>query len=1274
MKTSLLLSGVLVSITSLSIAAQDFTPEIIKPSPGNSVILSKMSNNGEWAVSESASVTDGDLRPIGGTLFNLKTLEQTPLHHVSGLAGVSDVTDDGSIVVGECNGKPGYWSRATDSWTELPTDGDLDIGRLNAVTPDGKIGVGYLSKSTKGAIAYAAAYDLTTNTRITLPNLPYLDMTNEDQEQNVFFDISPDGRFILGEMSMSYVYPAATCCYVYDRNDDSYKMIGYTENFDGDWIPDVPDTYFIDGPSMSPDGLWVTGGAYMVAEMEGSEWPREATHTFRYNVLTKKIEIFYDLADADVAGFSILNDGTVLAATPAENPYASSVVRHGNYFIRFDQIFSQVYGIDFNAVSGFSNTGKVLSVSDDGLTMIVLPNLEDTYILRLKESISDAAAKVSLLGNYTLSPAADAKISSLTSISLTFDRNVTLKGIPGSIRFASADGSQSYSPLSTNGCVVNGNKVTVTFRRRDLTPDMQYTLTIPEGMFTVAGDDNVKSPEIKASYTGRDKSAVKFIEASPADDSNVSTFDLTTNPLLITFDADVQLAENPSALLYQDALEIPIATLSVLAAKNQILVYPNFTQHLFKDSEYRVVIPAGIVTDISGNGPNEEIILNYHGIYVREINEDDKIKFSSDCSNYADFLFYEGDHLVPDITVSQWGFTQDGYPWLIVRGDQNSTDMALASHSMYIPAGKADDWLVIPQLFIPDSNCHLEFDAQSYLAGTDDDLHIYIIEENRLFNILTSEIIDDFRANGKLVFDETLTPGDSEEGLEGDWTRYNIDLSEYAGKNIYIAFVNENYDQSAIFIDNVKVIQELAFLTSVSNDTHLVKAENVNIKGTVTIASPLEEYTSIRLVLKDAEDNVVDTIEESGLSLKANDTYTFEFAKVLPLPLGEVTPYSIETTCNEETITIKGEIRNLSFQPKRKVVLEEYSGSECGNCPAGIRGIENIESLYPGMLIPIAIRTYQSDMLGYGMGAYSQYLGLDNVGAPSAIIDRKWIGYPMIDVNNTHEDYRFSGTGITNPTTGKDEQLWLDFFRQEIAEPAELGVELISTLSDDKSRINVEAQVSSALNIDKIAYNVFAVILENNLTTYQVNYYHSSTDTDFGEWGLGGKYGQQTVYPMTANDVARATFGTSYQGSSGLLPASLKVDNVYRANFSMPIPSTIVSDKLDDCHVAVMIIDTATGNVVNANIVSLNGQTEGSGVDETFAADANIGMAVVGDSLLVNTPGACHINIFDLSGNTVASASGSGLQSVNLNGFNGIILVKATDENGNARTAKFLVK
>lgn len=1269
MRKTLTISAAICCLAAMPALSADL-PEVVIPSPGNPIVIERISDNGEWGVSQSGSVTDGDLRPIGGVLFNLKSMEQTNITHPSGLSGVADVTDDGNIVVGECNGKPAYWNRTSQAWTTLNTPNGYDTGRLNAVTPDGKFAVGVGYNSRDEYLATPVVYNLSTNSIITLTNLPEFDMNGDATGQNAGYEITPDGRYIVCQMSQSYLHPVAMFVYVYDVQNQTYKVVGFDENPNGVWPAHVQYTHFLDRPAMSPNGKYLTGFAYMVMPNPASEWPIEGYHPYVYDMEAEKITVYSEMEAADYGGFSVLNDGTAIAGTPAENPYVTTMVRAGNYFVSLDQIMKQIYGIDILEASGMPVSGKCLSVSADGLTMVMLATMNDTYILRLPEPISEAAKRVNLLAEYTVTPTDGAIMSMLRSFTLTFDRTIKFTGRSRDIKFASEDGTESYNPLTSGGVTVDGKKMTVTFRTRDLTDGRKYTLTIPEGSIVMEGDAQMKAPAMEFTYTGRANSPVQLVEAYPADDATIPKLDLTESPILLTFDTPVITTENAKAFLYNiNEGEELICPLNVLTKDNQVLAYPTQGVYLYKDSEYKVVIEPNSLTDVSGGCANEQIVILYHGNYTRQIQQTDKYLLNETCDGYSNFMLYEGDHLTPDPLVAQWGLTADSTPWYIVC-DEDIYDMAFASTSMYIGGGKADNWMVSGQIKVPDENCSLEFDGQSFLFDAEDTLRVYIYTSDRSLGTLTKDIIDDILANGDLVFEEVLDPGKEENTLAGDWQHFALSLAKYAGKNIYIAFADLNDDQSCLFVDNIRVIHEMAFITSFTNPMRVVDQSQATIEGNISFASEAETFTSVDLTLQDAEGNTLDNISQSGLSLTKGSVYNFKFQKPLPLTVGELNPFTVVVKLDETTTEVDGSIADLAFKPTQHITLEKYTGAECVNCPMGIRAIENIQALYPGVLIPIAIHTYQNDPLGSGMGGYSQFLGLDQMGAPSATINRTGGAYPMI---NEQGDYRFSGAGIFNEATGTDEMVWLDIFQKELAQAPDMDVQLISKQEPNEDVVKVEAQVRPALNLSGISYNIFGVVVENRVETYQRNGFGSILDEDLGEWGSGGKYGSSMVYPYSANDVSRSLWGNTIAGTGGLIPANVTANETYRADLELELPQTIVNR--DNCQVVVMVINSVTGRVVNSNIVGLNGKTEEAGVEGITSADTSaITFSVADGHLNVNGRGTLNVNAYDMAGTAIAAADGENSLTLDLGNYQGVLIVRAADEAGNLQTAKLIIR
>src|SRR4051812_25265537 len=49
-----------------------------------------------------------------------------------------------------------------------------------------------------------------------------------------------------------------------------------------------------------------------------------------------------------------------------------------------------------------------------------------------------------------------------------------------------------------------------------------------------------------------------------------------------------------------------------------------------------------------------------------------------------------------------------------------------------------------------------------------------------------------------------------------------------------------------------------------------------------------------------------------------------------------------KATCKPETVF-------------KKILVEDYTGHKCGNCPAAARELARLDSIYPGKVIPMAV-------------------------------------------------------------------------------------------------------------------------------------------------------------------------------------------------------------------------------------------------------------------------------------------------------------------------------
>ena len=1183
---------------SLSAYAQKAAePVFYKHSFSDAAILYGLSNNGKWALAKAGN-SDAASSPKLIEVETGKIIEVLSEEFAGTACDITDVTDDGEIVVGSIAGRPAYWRKtpltegdfADQEWILLDVKENWNGGYVNAVTPDGKYGVGVCTgfygthedsdvpESYEFDIA-PCLWDLSTGKIIETPNLPTRDMIHLDQHQNEFCGISPDGRYILGRMDFSYVMPPALFTYVYDRETEEYEAIGFEDNPIDDWKPKAEGLLFTNFPAMSPNGEWVTGHAYMIKPVAGSDFPSEYTVAFRYNVKTKEFNVYDGEEDADVMGVSVDDNGVVYASSPVNNPLRTLFVRYDGYWIDFAQICKQSYGFDFFEKTKYDYTGTPIFINNDGsrIVSMVDPNGE-SYIADFGEPLVNRCADVDLLGNYTAVPESGVSFSKMRTVKLTFDRDIKVLGAKTSVMLKNSKGEIVRNSISFELDATNKKVLNIAFRTTNLEAGEKYTVEIPAGSFALNADETKVNKLITLNYTGLEDKPMMPIEVSPANGSVVAVIDNVANPIILTFENDVYLTDTASAYLYRDDIGAPVAKLVVAYNGNKVGIYPSAEQYLYEGFDYTVVVMDSAVVDAAGNCGNNRIVLKYKGSYVREVLHGSLFNDAFDNISQSLFMWmrYEGDHNKPMSQMQALEFDADNQPWnFSIRESDEVANYCMASHSMYAPSGSSDDWAVTPQIVIPDERCYLEFDAQSYYFAKSDSLTIIVYESEENYGALNAETIAKMKSEGKVVFKERLYPGETEEGLENEWQHFMVSLAEYNGKKIYIAFVNDNYNQSAIFVDNVKIEHNSVYSISLKNDDTVLQMSSIDIAGTMMITAEELTFENVVLTLKDANDNVIDEIKESGLSLAKGDEFKFDFNKELPLVVGEENDYTIVINLDDRVYYLNGSVKSLAFKPVKRVVFEIMTGQGCGNCPLGILAMNEMKRLVGDQVIPINIHTYTGDRLGVGLSDYSDYLGL--AAAPSARINRLPGIYSPIWQNTNEDDDDYAMYFFTNKY---DKDTWLDIMNGELAEMATTDISIKAGLLTSENRISVPVAVKNAVNVENKNYSLLLVVLEDGIMGTQTNYFSSYTDEIFGDWGKNGKYGKHEVAGYVRNNVARTVIGESFAGTTGLLPSNMTAGTEYTTTIEANIPDNITN--WSNASAVVMLIDANTGVVQNS--------------------------------------------------------------------------------------------
>ena len=402
-----------------------------------------------------------------------------------------------------------------------------------------------------------------------------------------------------------------------------------------------------------------------------------------YNTETGKYKYFNSQEDNDLLICCIDNEGNLYGSAPGtSSPVRDWRVCVDNVWYPFDLILKQRYGIEYSDYTGYDNTGTLWSASADTKTLssMVSPQGE-SYVVTMPETMTEACRAINLLNNYTATPAAGSNFSNVAVVKVTFTHEITVLGNKDCAVLKNAEGAVQRKSMGFAVDKTNPKVLIVTFRNTEMKAGEKYTVEIPAGTVALTKNTDKQNDIITINYVGRENVPVKMQSAFPENNAEIARIDNTSNPVILTFDTNISVSENAKASLVQldGENEKAICSLSVLSNENQVALMPAASQYLYKGSQYKVVLEAGSLTDVSGSSKsaNEQIVLNYTGTYERQISTSDATLFSDNFStpdqSYKNFMRYEGDHNTPTAAMKKIGFDKDNTPWLFKAKDNNDS-------------------------------------------------------------------------------------------------------------------------------------------------------------------------------------------------------------------------------------------------------------------------------------------------------------------------------------------------------------------------------------------------------------------------------------------------------------------------------------------------------------------------------------------------------------------------------------------------------------------------
>jgi hypothetical protein len=222
----------------------------------------------------------------------------------------------------------------------------------------------------------------------------------------------------------------------------------------------------------------------------------------------------------------------------------------------------------------------------------------------------------------------------------------------------------------------------------------------------------------------------------------------------------------------------------------------------------------------------------------------------------------------------------------------------------------------------------------------------------------------------------------------------------------------------------------------------------------------------------------------------------------------------------------------------KKVLLEEFTGTACGNCPMGVYYIDSMQAKYDGV-IAVSLHAFPPfDAMHFSAidSLFSFYAG----GVPCGSIDRiLWPG--------------------EKPVVARQLGSWDTIIRNRLLTDAQLTVSLTAAWNSLTRDVSVDVNINILSNMPSGDYRLNLYVLEDSITGSgsgydQLNYYDKTAGNPF--YGRGNP-----IIGYVHRHVARALLPSAW-GLQGLIPASPLSGQYFKHTFNYTLPTKFQADRI----------------------------------------------------------------------------------------------------------------
>lgn len=516
------------------------------------------------------------------------------------------------------------------------------------------------------------------------------------------------------------------------------------------------------------------------------------------------------------------------------------------------------------------------------------------------------------------------------------------------------------------------------------------------------------------------------------------------------------------------------------------------------------------------------------------------------------FTLWDMDQNEPSTDMAKLGFAV-GKAWIAVA-DGNDNNIAACSTSWYKKAGTSDDWMILPEITISDSEAQLQWRARAYDKEYRDGYKVLaaIIDGDDV------ELLPD-------LFD-TANPLFTTSKENQAWTRHEVSLANYVGKTIRIAFVNDSKDKTRLLVDDIfaGVPSTVGLLLDFDRTYDGYGDITISGRAFANLSEPVPSYT-IGFEMNG------ETIEQTfNNELQPGVQVPFQLTGKAHLERNATAEYKAWITAGNDKSEINGKLSAFLW----KVVAEEVTGTWCQYCVRGIGAMNYMRENDPDGFIGIAIHNNSSTSCP------------DSMAIPGEEY-RAWImnnysmsGYPHC-VLNRNAQYSTDPGNIPS-YTARIKQSGKNY----------TGLSLTANYDSAADMISATTDVFFANDYENADFKLAYIVIENDVhrthaQTGLINQYCGYDQINgYAGGAMGECYGFEEL-PSIINadniwyqDVARGYEGTDgYKGNSGLLPKTIADGDSFTHEVQLAMPATVLNKENTEL---VVLLLSRTGAVVNA--------------------------------------------------------------------------------------------